>query len=209
MKPARSTRTVFTHYTYILLAGFCSSAMLPTHAASAEPIEKVIEKCNMCHGKNGNSPSSTIPSIAGMTEEYFMHTMDAYKNNGRQSDMMKSFVHSLSKEELEKLADYYAKQTFIPREQEFDPAMAKKGEKLHNKYCEKCHEQAGRITENNYGFLAGQWAPYLRQAIQDYLDDKRRVPPMMITKLKKLKEEAGEEGIDQILHYYASLQEKK
>ncbi len=87
--------------------------------------------------------------------------------------------------------------------------MAEKGKKLHNKYCEKCHEDAGRITENNYGFLAGQWVPYLRQAIQDYLDGKRRVAPMMITKLEKLEEEAGKEGIDQILHYYASLQDKK
>ncbi|MGD8567481.1 MAG: c-type cytochrome [Gammaproteobacteria bacterium] len=180
--------------------------MISAFSVHADPIDKTIEKCGMCHGTDGNSPNSTIPSIAGITREYFTHTMDAYKNNGRQSDMMKNFVHSLSKDDIDKLAAYYAKQTFKPRKQEFDPAKAKQGEKLHNQYCEKCHENGGRITQNNYGILAGQWVPYLRQAIQDYLDKKRRVNPMMITKLEKLKKAAGDEGIDQLLHYYASEQ---
>jgi sulfide dehydrogenase cytochrome subunit len=120
--------------------------------------------------------------------------------------MMKNYVHNLSEEDIEKLADYYEKQKFIPRKQEFDPEMAAKGEKLHFKYCEKCHEDAGRITENNYGILAGQWVPYTRQAIYAYLDGKRKVSPMMVTKLKALIDEAGDEGVEQVLHYYASLQ---
>ncbi|WP_455208504.1 c-type cytochrome [Kaarinaea lacus] len=172
---------------------------------AAEDIEKITAKCGMCHGSDGNSPNKSIPTIAGMTKEFFAHTMDAYQNNGRPSDLMKPYVHNLSKEDIDLLANFYAKQTFKPVQQEFDPARAKNGEALHNKYCEKCHENAGRITENNFGFLAGQWTPYLRQAIQDYLDEKRRVAPMMVTKLKKLKEDAGEDGIEDVLHYYASL----
>jgi sulfide dehydrogenase cytochrome subunit len=172
---------------------------------SAEDIEAIKSKCGMCHGSDGNSPNSSIPSIAGMTKEFFAHTMDAYQNNGRPSDLMKPYVHNLSQEDIRQLAEFYAKQTFKPVKQEYDPARAKKGEALHNKYCEKCHENAGRITENNYGFLAGQWMPYLRQSIQDYLDKKRRVNPMMITKLEKLQQEAGKDGLEDLLHYYASL----
>lgn len=174
-------------------------------SVGAEDLEKVKAKCGMCHGSDGNSPNKSIPSIAGMTEEFFVHTLDAYQNNGRPSDLMKPYVHNLSAGDIDKLADFYAKQTFKPVKQEFDPVKAKKGKVLHDKYCEKCHENAGRITENNYGFLAGQWTPYLRQAIQDYLDGKRNVAPMMVTKLKKLKQEAGDEGIDDVLNYYASL----
>ncbi|MCI0505180.1 MAG: cytochrome c4 [Gammaproteobacteria bacterium] len=175
-------------------------------SAIAEDIESVKAKCGMCHGPDGNSPNSSIPSIAGMTKEFFAHTMDAYQNNGRPSDLMKPYVHYLSQEDISQLAEFYAKQTFKPVKQEYDPARAKKGEALHNKYCEKCHENAGKITENNFGFLAGQWMPYLRQSIQDYLDKKRRVNPMMITKLEKLQQEAGKDGLDDVLHYYASLQ---
>lgn len=181
-------------------------AFISTFTAAAQSVEQLTEKCAMCHGADGNSPNSGIPSIAGITPEYFKHTMDAYKNNGRQSDLMKNFVHTLTKDDIDKLAGFYSQQTFNPRQQQFDPAMAEKGKQLHNKYCEKCHENAGRISENNYGILAGQWMPYLRQAIQDYLDKKRRVNPMMITKLEKLQQAAGKEGIEQLLNYYASQQ---
>ncbi len=188
--------------TSVLVTLLASSLPL---SVSAEDLEAIKSKCGMCHGADGNSPNSSIPSIAGMTKEFFTHTLDAYQNNGRPSDLMKPYVHNLSVEEIDKLAEFYANQTFKPVKQEFDPARVKRGEALHNKYCEKCHENAGRITENNYGFLAGQWMPYLRQAIQDYLDKKRRVAPMMVTKIEKLKEEAGKEGIEDVLHYYASI----
>jgi len=174
-------------------------------SVNAEDIEAVKKKCGMCHGADGNSPNSSIPSIAGITKEFFAHTMDAYQNNGRPSDLMKPYVHNLSAEDIDRLADFYAEQTFKPVKQKFDPEKAKRGKVLHDKYCEKCHENAGRITENNFGYLAGQWTPYLRQAIQDYLDKKRHVAPMMVVKIEKLQEEAGKDGIEDVLNYYASI----
>ena len=89
--------------------------------------------------------------------------------------------------------------------QEFDAEKAKQGQVLHNKYCIKCHENNGKISVNNYGILAGQGIAYLRQALQDYLDKKRRVNPMMITKLQKLIDAEGQEGIDKLVNFYASV----
>lgn len=174
-------------------------------SAQADDLETLIKQCGMCHGQDGNSPSSTIPSVAGFTLDYFKHTLDAYKNDGRKSEMMKSFVHKLTDHQVEEIGIFYEKQKFIPREQKFDTAKAEKGKKLHYKYCEKCHENEGRITDNNYGVLAGQWIPYLIKATQDYLDGNRRVAPMMVTKLKAMKKEAGDEGIEQLAHFYASV----
>jgi len=171
----------------------------------ADDLEKLIQQCGMCHGQDGNSPSSTIPSLAGVTLDYFKHTLDAYKNDGRKSELMKSFVHTLNEHQINEIGSYFNKQTFKPRDQQFDSAKAEKGKALHNKYCEKCHENEGRITDNNYGILAGQWMPYLTQALKDYLDGKRRAPPMMITKLKALKQDAGDDGIEQVVNYYASV----
>lgn len=186
-------------YTFITLVALA----IPT--AQGDDLDKLIKQCGMCHGQDGNSPSSTIPSVAGFTLEYFKHTLDAYKNDGRKSEMMKSFVHSLTEHQVEEIGLYYEKQKFIPREQEFDAAKAEKGKLLHYKYCEKCHENEGRITDNNYGVLAGQWIPYLIKATQDYLDGNRRVSPMMVTKLKAMKKEAGDESIEQLAHFYASV----
>jgi len=195
----RNTTFLKTRLVLIFITG------LSTTLASADDLEKLIQQCGMCHGQDGNSPSSTIPSLAGLTIEYFKHTLDAYKNDGRKSELMKSFVHTLNEHQIEEIGLYFNKQTYKPREQQFDSAKAEKGKILHNKYCEKCHENEGRITENNYGVLAGQGMPYLTQAIKDYLDDKRRAPPMMITKLKALKQDAGDEGIEQLVHFYASV----
>lgn len=190
----------------ILLSIFICTCLIAAFPVYSNPLEQLIKQCGMCHGADGNSMSPDNPSIAGMTREYFRHTFDAYKNNGRQSDMMKMFVHSLTDEQTEGLAAFYEKQAFKPRDQKFEADKASKGKELHNKYCEKCHENAGRITENNYGFLAGQWTPYLKKVIQDYIDKKRNAPPMMITKLKKMKEAHGEGSLDLLMHYYASLQ---
>lgn len=188
---------------YILLLFFANMALV--HAVDDNQLQELVKQCGMCHGLDGNSVAPANPSIAGMTRQYFIHTFDAYRNDGRHSDMMKMFVHNLNEEQTIALADYYAKQKFIPRDQEFDSEKAKQGKVLHDKYCEKCHENAGRITENNYGFLAGQWTPYLKKVMKDYLDKKRNAPPMMITKTQKMIEAHGEESIDLLMHYYASL----
>ncbi|MDX2505911.1 MAG: c-type cytochrome [Gammaproteobacteria bacterium] len=184
----------------------CCANLIYVLPAKSDPLEELIKQCSMCHGSDGNSIAPVNPSIAGMPNEYFKHTLDAYKNNGRQSDMMKMFVHALTDAQVSGLAEFYEKQKYKPREQEFNKNKAAKGKELHDEYCEKCHEDAGRITVNNYGFLAGQWTVYLKKSIQDYLDKKRNAPPMMIIKLKKMKEANGEESIDLLMHYYASLQ---
>lgn len=194
----------YKHFLYFPVAlAFCVG--ISTTTVQADDLQQLIKQCGMCHGSDGNSPSSTIPSIAGLTLEYFKHTMDAYKNDGRKSEVMKNFVHTLTPHQIDEIGTYYQQQPYKPRDQKFDPEKAAKGKILHEKYCEKCHENQGRITENNYGVLAGQWMPYLKQAIKDYLDNKRRVAPMMITKLKALKQEAGEEGIDNLVNFYASV----
>jgi sulfide dehydrogenase cytochrome subunit len=190
---------------YNTLIILVSLAIGPVSNTLADDLEQLTKQCGMCHGQDGNSPSSTIPSIAGLTLEYFKHTLDAYKNDGRKSELMKSFVHTLNEHQIEEIGLYYQKQKYVARDQKFDASKAAKGKELHNKYCEKCHENEGRITENNYGVLAGQWMPYLTQAIKDYLDGKRKVAPMMITKLKALKQEAGDEGIEQLVNFYASV----
>lgn len=172
--------------------------------AFAEDTEKLVKQCAMCHGKDGNSKSQTIPSFGGISKRYFKHTMDAYKNGGRKSDMMKRFVDNLTAEDIDKLAGHYETQTFKSAEQEFDAGLAEKGRVLHEKYCIKCHDNNGRVDKYNYGILAGQWMPYLKLTIKEYLEGTRRVNPMMVTKLKRVQEEAGEQGFEQLIHFYAS-----
>jgi len=171
----------------------------------AQEVEALVKQCAMCHGKDGNSKSSSIPSFGGSSEKYFKYTMDAYKNGGRKSDMMKRFVDNLTAEDVDKLATYYAQQEYIPADQEFDPQLAQQGQELHETYCAKCHDNNGRVDPHNYGILAGQWMPYLKLSMKEYLEGTRRVNPMMVKKLKRVQSEVGEEGFEQLAHFYASV----
>lgn len=173
--------------------------------AFAADLEALVKQCAMCHGLEGNSRLPSMPSFGGSSEKYFKYTMDAYKNGGRKSDLMKQFADNLTTEDINTLAEYYAQQEYKPAEQKFDPQLAHKGRELHNKYCAKCHDNNGRVDPHNYGILAGQGMPYLRLTIKEYLEGARRVNPMMVKKLKRVKAEVGPEGFDQLVHFYASV----
>jgi sulfide dehydrogenase cytochrome subunit len=177
----------------------------------AEPVstkvpDKLVEQCGACHGMDGNSNSTAIPSIAGINENYFEFTIEEYKNGNRKSDLMKSLAVNLSADQIGKLANYYAKQTFKPKEQKFDKGLAQKGKELHEKYCAKCHDINDRSDPNNYGLLVGQGIPYLRSAVKEYLDGTRKVNPIMLAKLKRVQNEVGEKGFEQLVNFYASVQ---
>lgn len=200
--PMRKHRLI--PYWAILLCAAAWLSVSPQLSAD-EALDKLIAKCGMCHGKDGNSPSQGAPSIAGITEDYYLHSMHAYKHGARKSDMMKNFIAGVTDEDNKKLAKYYVQQTFKAAEQKVDATKAQAGEKLHNRYCEKCHENNGKITTFNYGVLAGQWMPYLELTMKEYLEKKRPVNPMMVKKLELAIQEGGEQAIEQLAHFYASV----
>ncbi len=84
--------------------------------------------------------------------------------------------------------------------------LVKKGGKLHDKYCEKCHSDGGQSAEDDSGILAGQWTDYLKWSLADYTSGNREMTKKMAKKLKKLVKKEGDKGIDALLAYYASQQ---
>ncbi len=184
-----------------------------TFAAS---IDQTIIMCNDCHGEKGVSGDADIPSIAGFSETTIADMLTIYLDEGRiarkskfrhgdtqrqETDML-TVTEKLSDEDIEALAIYYAEQTFIPAKQNFDAALAKKGEQLHQKQCTKCHENGGASPDDDTGILAGQWAPYLQQTFKDYRDGTRETENGMLKKLNKL----SDEQINALINYYASQQ---
>jgi sulfide dehydrogenase cytochrome subunit len=177
-----------------------------TQTAGPETIDKLTSQCAGCHGTGGNSTIKTIPSIAGISENYFKYVMQEYKNGSRKSAVMNNFAVELSEEDIDRLATYYARQTFKSRNQAFDKDLAKKGKAIHEKYCAKCHDNIRSPDQYSYGILAGQWIPYLRQAIKEYLNGTRKTNPMMKIKLNRVKTEIGDKGFEQLVNFYASVE---
>ena len=174
--------------------------------------DDLVDKCNNCHGKNGNSEDEKVPSIAGFSPDMIKDTMEQYKEGDRPADKykpkdgeetdMNAIAKKLSEDDVEKLAKYYSKQTFIPHAQPFDKALAKKGAKVHKKRCEKCHSENGSNADDDAAILAGQWKAYLQRQFDLIVAKERGVPKKMKKKMKKLKK--GD--VEALIEFYASQQ---
>lgn len=130
--------------------------------------------------------------------------MEQYASGDAYSTIMGRIAKGYTADEIQLMADFYAGKTYVAANQMADASMVKKGAKLHDKYCEKCHSEGGTLKDDDAGILAGQWKPYLEWQIADVQAGKRDTGKKMKKKLNKLIEKEGDAGVQAVLHYYAS-----
>ena len=123
-------------------------------------------------------------------------------DTSRAETDMKTIANSLSEEQIEALATHYSELPFVAAKQEFDPKLAAKGAKIHEKRCVKCHEEGGSSADDDAGIIAGQWIEFLQQSFADYRSGERETEDEMQKKVKKL----SDNQINALVHYYASQQ---
>lgn len=206
----------FSIYGQALAIALAFAAGVTSFEAAAADVAKLTEECSHCHGKDGASSESTVPTIGGISAFYLTDNMAAYKdearpcveaeyldgpNKGSKTDMCK-IAAELNDKDIEALADFYSSKPFVRAKQEFDAAKAETGQKIHERNCEKCHADGGSSAEDDAGVLAGQWMPYLEHTFEAYSTGKREMPEKMKPKYEKL--DAAE--IDALIHYYGSQQ---
>ena len=63
--------------------------------------------CAGCHGANGEGKAPN-PALAGKSEDALVQAMQDYKSGKRNNPVMKTFVTSLSDQDIANLAAYYA-----------------------------------------------------------------------------------------------------
>lgn len=181
----------------------------PVSPVFADDFVKLVQMCEKCHGQDGNSTTPFVPTIAGFSYEGFLNTMDVFRDDDRiaaefhkpgdPETVMNDIAKALTDEDVRNLADYYSKRAFIPVQQTVDIELAKRGEILHKKSCEKCHTDNGAHPVEDAAILAGQWTPYLRRQFDNFLSGKRMAPRTMLRRIKEL----SKEDIDALLHFYA------
>lgn len=186
----------------LLLGGIALSSM----AWAGPSSEMLANTCAGCHGTHGNSMGPAAPTIAGLSHDYFVETMLAYNQAERPSTIMARIAKGYTEDEIVAMADYFSEQAFVAGQQSFDSKLAKRGKKLHKKYCERCHTEGGSLKDDDAGILAGQWMPYLHYTLEDFTGGARDMPRKMKKALKRVKRKAGDKGYEQLLHYYASQQ---
>jgi sulfide dehydrogenase cytochrome subunit len=181
-------------------------------ASADEP--KYITDCFGCHGKLGVSTQKEIPTIAGLSAVFIEESLLAYIDEARPAKSgpyysgdlsrpdtdMKTISKGLSEAQITAISAYFAKQKFVPVKQTFDKKLAAIGKRIHAMKCEKCHESAGSLPDDDAGLLAGQWTPYLKNSFAEYRDKSRETNK----KMRKLLLKMTDRDIEALLHFYAS-----
>jgi len=68
------------------------------------------QKCDRCHGLNGNSTDPRIPALAAQRVEYLQTALREFQTGARTSSEMHAMSDVLSEDDIKNLATYYAHQ---------------------------------------------------------------------------------------------------
>ncbi len=74
----------------------------------AERGQSMAALCSACHGPDGVSVNPLWPSLAGQQELYLVNSIKAYRDGVREDVSMQPFVATLTDQDVEDLAAYYA-----------------------------------------------------------------------------------------------------
>ena len=94
--------------TIIVSAAALAMASAPAMAADAEAGKAKTATCVACHGQNGIAIAPNYPNIACQNEKYLVDALKQYKSGARNNPLMKPMVATLSDEDIENVAAYYA-----------------------------------------------------------------------------------------------------
>ncbi|MEE8343323.1 MAG: cytochrome c [Gammaproteobacteria bacterium] len=183
-----------------------------SHAAGdIEAGRKKGSECNACHGKDGEG-MSPVPPLAGLSVEYFIRQMNAYKAGGREHEMMQMFALQTNDEDTANLAAYYASMS-TPCGPEFavsaqTDAGPKAGDIGKGKgkaaeggvsSCNGCHGLHGRGDPENPR-VAGMAEEYFIHQMNAFKSGEREHLMMQVV-VQKL----SDQDMVDLAAYYASL----
>jgi sulfide dehydrogenase cytochrome subunit len=186
----------------------------PLSAVCAD-LAALTKECDSCHGPQGASTDSDVPIIGGQSSKYIADSLAMYQDWGRPC-IKSTYRHGDTSrpvttmckisadfefDEMEALGNYYSGQEFVAAKQDFDQARASIGAVLHEEHCFSCHPESGNVAGRG-PILAGQWASYLKTAVDQALSGEHLVPPLMERKFVGF----SDEEIDALVNFYASQQ---
>ncbi len=204
---------------HLAVGAFICAGMLTAVSAQvsiAAELDKLVAVCANCHGKEGASTEHDIPIIGGYSAEFLINNMKAYQKKDRDCPETKiragskkgtktsmcQIVKDLTGAEIRQIADYFTARKFVRAKQPFDADLARRGKRVHDQYCEKCHTDGGTHSEDDAGMPAGQWIPYLEQAFDEFNTGKRPITKKMKDKL----DQVDKDDIRALIQFYASIQ---
>jgi cytochrome c553 len=72
--------------------------------------EQWTQRCDRCHGLNGNSTDPRLPMLASQRVDYLEKVLHDYQTGARKSPQMAAMADVLTEQDIESLAAHYARQ---------------------------------------------------------------------------------------------------
>jgi sulfide dehydrogenase cytochrome subunit len=96
-----------------ILAALTSWAVTTASAQTPDLlyIKSLAATCANCHGTNGKAvDGSSVPSLAGMPQDYMVRQLKAFKSGERSATIMHQLSKGYSDAQIEQIARYFAVQ---------------------------------------------------------------------------------------------------
>jgi cytochrome c553 len=68
------------------------------------------QRCDRCHGVDGNSSDPRLPALAAQRVDYLEKVLHAYRTGARKSPQMAAMSEGLTEADVANLSAYYARQ---------------------------------------------------------------------------------------------------
>jgi len=155
----------------IAVAGLICTMSLP---AAAAVFDELLAACKACHGENGISQTSEVPSLAGMPANFTLIQLYLFRAGTRKVEIMNDLAKNMTDADLQKFGDYFAGLTPPKAAGEAaDPVVAARAQAaISRNHCNSCHlpDFSGREQMPR---LAAQREDYLLKALRDYKSGQR------------------------------------
>jgi len=143
-------------------------------AGDAEAGKVKAYTCTGCHGIPGYKntyPHYAVPKVGAQNAPYLVSALQAYQSGARRHPTMNNHAMSLSAQDMEDIAAWFA--SLPPGEADTVVGDAAAGPQK-SQPCQACHGETGiAVDANLYPTIAGQYESYLKKALQDYRDGSR------------------------------------
>ena len=160
--------------TALALAGFASGAFAAGDPARGSALATTCMGCHGIDGYRNAYPSYRVPKLGGQKADYLVIALQGYRAGTRPHPTMRAQAASLSDQDMQDLAAWFASQG----EPHTGSAAAAGPGKDKAAVCTACHGEAGISSAPMWPNLAGQHRDYLAQAIARYRDKARQDPVM-------------------------------
>ncbi|MFZ2650411.1 MAG: c-type cytochrome [Burkholderiaceae bacterium] len=210
--PARSARNL-SCVALALIGSFaaCAAAAQP-QAASKPDVAKgqatSAAICAACHTADGSRGSPANPILQGQHPEYLAKQLAEFKNGKRDNAIMKAFASTLSDDDANNVAAFYAgKQAKAGFAKNKDLVVL--GEKIYRggiaersiAACAACHSPSGAGIPAQYPRLAGQHADYTEAQLVAFRGGARKNSVQMTDVAAKM----NDREIKAVADYIAGL----